>query len=109
MRSPRAVDHAATFRSKSDAASAAARLSELGFDVTARKRLFGSALEFCHVVPTDPQSAAAFTRAVVEVVEQHRGTYDGGGDSSSRRSRWRGAMHRERGRAAGATGSEASR
>lgn len=76
---PRAVEHAATFRSKQNAAAAAEQLDEVGFQVTARRRLFRTTLDFSEARAVDQESAAAFTRQVVPIVEQHGGVYDGWG------------------------------
>jgi hypothetical protein len=75
---PRRLDHLAGFRSRSAALAAAAELEALGYEIdSVRRRWFTVWLEFGKETPVDHDSAAAFTREVVGVLDGHGGTYDG--------------------------------
>ena len=75
---PRRLDHLAGFRSRSAALAAAAELEALGYVTDGlRRRWFTVWLEFGKETPVDHETAAAFTREVVGVVDRHDGSYDG--------------------------------
>jgi regulator of RNase E activity RraB len=76
---PREVDHHARFRRMADARAAAAALTTAGYDVETSRQLFRPLLEASHVTAVDHQTAAAFTREVVSIVEQCGGEYGGWG------------------------------
>ncbi|HEX2174401.1 MAG TPA: ribonuclease E inhibitor RraB [Nocardioidaceae bacterium] len=76
---PREVDHSATFRTQAAAKAAAAALATLGYDLGVHRRWFRTVVEFTHVTAVDHNTAAAFTREVIPVIEQHGGEYDGWG------------------------------
>lgn len=76
---PREVDHHARFRRMSDARAAGAALTTAGYDVETSRRLFRPLLEASHVTAVDHQTAAAFTREVLSIVEQYGGEYGGWG------------------------------
>ncbi len=76
---PRQVDHSARFRKRADAKAAAVALSKLGYDVDVHRHWLRTVLEFTHVTAVDQDTAAAFTREVIPVIEHRRGEYDGWG------------------------------
>jgi len=76
---PREVDHAACFRSGAAARAAAAELRARGYRVTFSRRWFTSTLDFTHIGAVDHDSATAFTREIVAIVQRYRGRYDGWG------------------------------
>jgi hypothetical protein len=75
---PRRIDHLAGFRSGSAARAAAAELDGLGYGIDGiQRRWFTVWLEFGKESPVDHETAAAFTREVVGVVDRNGGSYDG--------------------------------
>jgi hypothetical protein len=75
---PRRLDHFAGFRSRSAALAAAGELGALGYEIDGlRRRWFTVWLEFGRETPVDHETAAAFTREVVGVLDRHDGRYDG--------------------------------
>ncbi|RBY82205.1 ribonuclease E inhibitor RraB [Blastococcus sp. TF02A-26] len=75
---PRRLDHLAGFRSRSAALAAAGELEALGYGIDGlRRRMLTVWLAFGKETPVDHETAAAFTREVVAVVDRHGGTYDG--------------------------------
>lgn len=62
-----------------DARAADAALTTAGYDVEISRRLFRPLLEASHVTAVDHQTAAAFTREVLSIVEQYGGEYAGWG------------------------------
>jgi hypothetical protein len=77
---PRPIDHLAGFRTRAAAAAAGQELTAAGYRVDGLyRRLLTVWLEFSAMTPVDHDTAAAFTREVVAVVERHGGHYDGWG------------------------------
>jgi hypothetical protein len=77
---PRQIDHAAYFRSRSDAVAASRDLEAAGFVVVeTRRRWFHVDVEFTRTAPVDLETVQATTRQLVDLVEKHGGTYDGWG------------------------------
>lgn len=75
---PRRLDHLAGFRSRSAAVAAAGELEALGYEIDGlQRRWFTVWLEFGKETAVDHESAVAFTREVVAVVDRNGGTYDG--------------------------------
>ncbi|SNR43214.1 ribonuclease E inhibitor RraB [Blastococcus mobilis] len=75
---PRRLDHLSGFPSRSAALAAAGELEGLGYEIDGlRRRWLTVWLAFGKEIPVDHESAAAFTREVVGVVDRHGGTYDG--------------------------------
>ncbi|WP_273652480.1 ribonuclease E inhibitor RraB [Cellulomonas fimi] len=74
---PRQVDHLAFFPKRA-ADAVVADLTAAGFSVgEAQRRLFKVGVEFHRTDACDQESAAAFTRDVVGIVNRHGGSYDG--------------------------------
>lgn len=76
----RPIDHLAGFRTRKAAEAAADELVAAGYRVDGLyRRLLTVWLEFSAMTPVDYETAAAFTREVVGIVNRHGGTYDGWG------------------------------
>ena len=74
---PRSLDHLASFPRKAVAA-AVHDLTDAGFEVNdVKKGLRRTRIEFSRTDTADLDSANAFTRQIVEITNQHGGTYDG--------------------------------
>lgn len=74
---PRQVDHLAFFK-KGAADAVVADLAAAGFTVgDVERKLFKVGVEFHRTEACDQESAAAFTRDVVGIVNRHGGSYDG--------------------------------
>ena len=76
---PREVDHSATFPRAARVTDVVEELTRLGYQVKSQRRLFKTTVAFSHVTPVDIDTADGFVREVVQVVEAHRGRYDGWG------------------------------
>ena len=77
---PRPIDHLAGFRTRKAAEAAGEELVAAGYRIDGLRRRFLTVwLEFSAITAVDHDSAAAFTREVVAVVNRHGGTYDGWG------------------------------
>lgn len=77
---PRPIDHLAGFRSRRAAEAAGEELVAAGYRIDGVRRRFLTVwLEFSAMTAVDHDSAAAFTREVVGIVNRHGGTYDGWG------------------------------
>ena len=75
---PRRLDHLAAFRSRTSAVAAAEELQTRGYEIDGLgRRWFTVWLEFGKEAAVDHDSAAAFTREVVDVIDRHGGAYDG--------------------------------
>ena len=75
---PRQIDHLAGFRSRKAADAAARDLAALGYRIDGiRRRILTVWLEFSHETAVDHDRAAAFTREVIGVLNEHGGDYDG--------------------------------
>jgi hypothetical protein len=77
---PRPIDHTAAFRTRRAAVAAGEELAAAGYRVDGLyRRLLTVWLEFSAMTAVDHETAAAFTREVVAIVERHGGHYDGWG------------------------------
>ncbi|WP_346619662.1 ribonuclease E inhibitor RraB [Blastococcus montanus] len=77
---PRPIDHLAGFRSRKAAEAAGGELVAAGYRIDGLRRRFLTVwLEFSAMTAVDHDTAAAFTREVVGIVNRHGGTYDGWG------------------------------
>ena len=77
---PRKVDHTAFFKSKSQAEAAARDLEATRFKIDGvKRRLLRVRVEFSRSDAVDHESASAFTREVVTVINKYWGDYDGWG------------------------------
>ena len=80
VHAPRPIDHTAAFRSRRAAVAAGEELTAAGYRVDGLyRRLLTVWLEFSAMTAVDHETAAAFTREVVGIVERHGGSYDGWG------------------------------
>jgi regulator of RNase E activity RraB len=76
----RPIDHTAGFRSRAAATAAGEELTAAGYRVDGLYRRFLTVwLEFSAMTAVDHETAAAFTREIVAIVERHGGSYDGWG------------------------------
>ncbi|MGY1847273.1 MULTISPECIES: ribonuclease E inhibitor RraB [unclassified Blastococcus] len=77
---PRPIDHLAGFRSRRAAEAAGEELVAAGYRIDGLRRRFLTVwLEFSAMTAVDSDTAAAFTREVVGIVDRHGGSYDGWG------------------------------
>jgi hypothetical protein len=75
---PRRIDHLAGFRSRAAADAAARDLTARGYRIDGvRRRMLTVWLAFSHETAVEHERAAAFTRELVGVLDQHGGSYDG--------------------------------
>lgn len=82
LSTPRVVDHTAHFRKKSDAVAASEELSHAGYTVRLSRRGFGTyLLEATETTDIEWETVDDFVQRVYQVVEAHRGVYDGWGGS----------------------------
>jgi hypothetical protein len=77
---PRKVDHAAFFKSRSQADGASRELEAARFTIdSVKRRLLRVGVEFSRIDAVDQATASAFTREVVTIMNKHGGDYDGWG------------------------------
>ncbi|WP_171058035.1 ribonuclease E inhibitor RraB [Modestobacter altitudinis] len=76
----RPIDHTAGFRSRRSATAAGQELTAAGYRVDGLYRRFLTVwLEFSAMTAVDHQTAAAFTREIVGIVQRQGGSCDGWG------------------------------
>jgi hypothetical protein len=75
----RPVDHTALFRLKSRAQAAATELAAAGYQVEVHREGFRWEVEATKASAIDRESASAFLREVIPMVNRHGGVYDGWG------------------------------
>jgi regulator of RNase E activity RraB len=80
VHAPRPIDHLAGFRSRRAATAACRELTAAGYRIDGTyRRLLTVWVEFSAMTAVDHETAAAFTRQIVGIVQRHGGSYDGWG------------------------------
>ncbi|MFJ6679701.1 ribonuclease E inhibitor RraB [Microbacterium sp. NPDC091382] len=79
LETPRLVEHFAYFSRRSQAQAAADDLITAGFEVARARRGLKTVLKATRTEALGDDQVARFLREVVDIVERHRGDYDGWG------------------------------